>query len=45
MTISRAQGSLSFPANFMLVGAMNSCEQGYSQLLGTLPSWSTIERS
>ena len=25
VTISRAQGSLSFPANFMLVGAMNPC--------------------
>jgi magnesium chelatase family protein len=25
VTISRAQGSLAFPANFMLVGAMNPC--------------------
>ena len=29
VTISRAQGSLSFPANFMLVGAMNPCPCGY----------------
>jgi magnesium chelatase family protein len=28
-TISRAQGSLSFPANFMLVGAMNPCPCGW----------------
>jgi magnesium chelatase family protein len=29
VTISRAQGSLSFPANFLLVGAMNPCPCGY----------------
>jgi magnesium chelatase family protein len=29
VTISRATGSLSFPANFMLVGAMNPCPCGY----------------
>jgi magnesium chelatase family protein len=29
VTISRAQGSLSFPANFMLVGAQNPCPCGY----------------
>jgi magnesium chelatase family protein len=29
VTISRAAGSLVFPANFMLVGAMNPCPCGY----------------
>jgi magnesium chelatase family protein len=29
VTISRARGSSSFPANFMLVGAMNPCPCGY----------------
>lgn len=29
VTISRAQGSLSFPANFQLVAAMNPCPCGY----------------
>ena len=29
VTISRAQGSLTFPANFMLIGAMNPCPCGY----------------
>ena len=29
VTISRAQGSLTFPANFMLVAAMNACPCGY----------------
>ena len=30
VTISRAQGSLTFPANFMLIGAMNPCPCGYA---------------
>lgn len=29
VTISRAQGSLTFPANFMLVAAMNPCQCGF----------------
>ena len=29
VTISRAKGSLTFPANFMLMGAMNPCPCGY----------------
>ncbi|MEJ5198195.1 MAG: YifB family Mg chelatase-like AAA ATPase, partial [Anaerolineae bacterium] len=29
VTISRAEGSLTFPANFMLVGAMNPCPCGW----------------
>ncbi len=29
VTISRAQGSLTFPANFQLVGALNPCPCGY----------------
>ena len=30
VTISRAQGSVSFPANFMLIGAMNPCPCGFA---------------
>lgn len=29
VTVSRAQGSVTFPANFMLVGAMNPCPCGF----------------
>ncbi len=31
VTISRAKGSVTFPANFILVGATNPCPQGHSQ--------------
>jgi magnesium chelatase family protein len=31
VTISRVNGSLTFPANFQLVAAMNPCPQGYTQ--------------
>ena len=31
VTISRAQGSLTFPANFQLIAAMNPCPCGYYQ--------------
>ncbi|MEL7435812.1 MAG: YifB family Mg chelatase-like AAA ATPase [Chloroflexota bacterium] len=31
VTISRARGTLTFPANFMLIAAHNPCPQGYSQ--------------
>lgn len=30
VTISRAQGTLTFPANFMLIAAMNPCPCGYA---------------
>jgi len=30
VTISRAQGSVTFPANFMLIGAMNPCPCGFA---------------
>ena len=29
VTISRAQGSLTFPSNFQMIGAMNPCQCGY----------------
>ncbi len=32
ITISRAAGSLTFPANFVLVAALNPCPQGFPQL-------------
>lgn len=31
VTISRAAGSMTFPANFMLVAAMNPCPRGYAR--------------
>jgi magnesium chelatase family protein len=38
VTIIRAQGSLSFLANFMLVGAMNPCPQGFTGGATDFPS-------
>ena len=29
LTILRASGTLTFPANFMLIAAMNPCPRGY----------------
>lgn len=31
VTVSRAKGSVTFPANFLLIGARNPCPQGYFQ--------------
>jgi magnesium chelatase family protein len=31
VTVSRASGSMTFPANFMMIGAANPCPYGYSQ--------------
>jgi magnesium chelatase family protein len=46
VTISRAQGSLTFPANFQLIAAMNPCPCGYygDQLKPCTCSSSTITR-
>jgi magnesium chelatase family protein len=46
VTISRAQGSLTFPANFQLIGAMNPCPCGYygDPLKACTCSSSTITR-
>jgi predicted ATPase with chaperone activity len=41
VTISRAQGSLTFPANFMLVAAMNPCTCNLL-VIKTLHAWSTL---
>jgi magnesium chelatase family protein len=30
VTISRAQGTVTFPANFVMIAAMNPCPQGYA---------------
>jgi magnesium chelatase family protein len=29
LTIARSSGSLTFPSNFMFIGALNPCPQGY----------------
>jgi len=46
VTISRAQGSITFPANFMMVAAMNPCPCGYygDPLKECTCSMSTISR-
>ena len=46
VTISRAQGSITFPANFMLVGAMNPCPCGFygDQVKACTCSPTTIDR-
>jgi predicted ATPase with chaperone activity len=33
LAISRAQGSLTFPTNFVLFAAMNPCVRGYHRVL------------
>ncbi len=46
VTISRAQGAITFPANFMLVGAMNPCPCGFygDQVKACTCSPTTIDR-
>ncbi len=46
VTISRAQGSITFPANFMMVAAMNPCPCGYfgDPVKECTCSFSTISR-
>jgi len=42
VTISRASGSITFPANFTLIAAMNPCPQGQSQ---TCQKWPLLSQT
>jgi magnesium chelatase family protein len=38
VTISRASGSLTFPANFVLLAATNPCPYGYLGVIASIPT-------
>jgi Magnesium chelatase, subunit ChlI len=45
MTISRASGSITFPANFTLIAAMNPCPHDYHGYHGDLRTLSLFAHS